>query len=394
MNVGPIHNNSFSSATATSATQPGEVINLQVAGRTFVRSRFAPEGKMSPAILPTDAINILESMLSQGTAISEVQVSGPGDPLADVTKTVETLHKVHDKYADLRLSITTLGLYGDQYAKMLADCGITFITLLIDAIDPEVIKNLYVWIRPGTKTVPLSQASSLLADEQLRAIPAMVQAGIRVIVRTTVYPGINDNHIPALAEVISQLGAERMILVPCSPFTDEKINITPPDSVAISSLCEIAGRHLPAEIAADNSDQMESSLEIAPSPTATMLPKPSKERPNVAVVSSNGMDIDLHLGQAVKAMVFGPRDDGLTCLLATRALPEPGGGGSRWETLAKTLSDCFALLAAGAGENPRNILSRHGITTLITTEGEVDGMVDLLYGGGKKGKQCRTEGRK
>lgn len=393
MNVEPVHKNSLSSTTATSATPPGEIINLQVAGRTFARSRFVPEGKTSPAILPTDAINILESMLSEGVTISEVQISGPGDPLADMTRTVETLHKVHDKHVNLRLSISTLGLHGDQHAKMLADCGVSFITLLIDAIDPEVIKNLYLWIRPGTKTVPLSQASFLLADEQLRAIPAMVQAGMTVIVKTTVYPGINDNHIPALAEVISQLGAKRMILVPCSSFTDEKSIMSPPDSIVMLNLCEIAGRHLPTVIAGDNPAQQESTTGNALSPAAAMLPKPTKDRPNVAVVSSNGMDIDLHLGQAVKALVYGPREDGLVCLLSIRSLPEAGGGPKRWETIASTFSDCFALLAAGAGETPRTILSHHGITTL-TTEGEVDGMVDVLYGGGKKGKQCRTEQRK
>ena len=108
----------------------------------------------------------------------------------------------------------------------------------------------------------------------------------------------------------------------------------------------------------------------------------------MAVVSASGMDIDLHLGQAARALIYGPREDGLPCLLATRSLPEAGGGGARWEKLADACTDCFALLASGAGENPRNILSRHGITVLVT-DGNVEGTVDVLYGGGKKGKQCR-----
>lgn len=118
------------------------------------------------------------------------------------------------------------------------------------------------------------------------------------------------------------------------------------------------------------------------------FPKPTRERPNVAVVSAGGMDVDLHLGQAYQAMVYGPREDGLTCLLGTRPVPEPGGGNSRWEKLSESLHDCFALLTTSAGENPRRILASHGITVLIT-ENEIEGTVDVLYGGGKKGKKCR-----
>ncbi|MEK6200877.1 MAG: hypothetical protein N2A40_00435, partial [Desulfobulbaceae bacterium] len=123
---------------------------------------------------------------------------------------------------------------------------------------------------------------------------------------------------------------------------------------------------------------------------ASTLPKPSVERPNVAVVSSNGMEVDLHLGHAITALIYGPREDGLVCLLGTRALPEPGAGASRWEILADTLKDCFVLLAASAGESPKKVLSSHGIMVLIT-EDNIEGSVEVLYGGGGKGKKCRKE---
>ena len=122
------------------------------------------------------------------------------------------------------------------------------------------------------------------------------------------------------------------------------------------------------------------------SKTITTLPRPSKRRPNVAVVSSDGMDVDLHLGHAIRILIYGPREDGLACLLETRPAPAPGSGGSRWEDLADTLSDCFILLAASAGKNPREILSRRGIQVFIT-EDNIEGTVDVLYGGGKKRKK-------
>ncbi len=100
------------------------------------------------------------------------------------------------------------------------------------------------------------------------------------------------------------------------------------------------------------------------------------------------MEVDLHLGQAYQVLIYGPRQDGLICLLGSRPVPEPGSGNSRWEELAQTLTDCFAILAASAGESPRRVLGEHGITVLIT-DSEIEGTVDLLYGGGKKGKRMK-----
>jgi len=100
------------------------------------------------------------------------------------------------------------------------------------------------------------------------------------------------------------------------------------------------------------------------------------------------MDVDLHLGQAHRIMIYGPREDGLPCLLKSRLMPEAGGGGSRWQKLAETLNDCFVLLAASAGDNPRRILADCGIAVLLT-DGNIEGTVDVMYGGGKKSKMPR-----
>jgi len=91
------------------------------------------------------------------------------------------------------------------------------------------------------------------------------------------------------------------------------------------------------------------------------------------------------LGQARTILIYGPRADGLTCLLETRQAPEPGSGESRWEQLADTLHDCFALLAASAGGRPREVLGGRGIRVVLT-EDNIEGTVDVLYGGGKKHK--------
>lgn len=112
------------------------------------------------------------------------------------------------------------------------------------------------------------------------------------------------------------------------------------------------------------------------------LPTPTPDRPNLAVASSTGREVDLHLGEAAFLLVFGPRGDGSCGLLGTRPVPESGGGRNRWLELAATLDDCFALLVADAGDSPRRVLAERQIP-VVNGEGGVAGLVEIIFGGNK-----------
>ncbi|MEN8262264.1 MAG: NifB/NifX family molybdenum-iron cluster-binding protein [Nitrospirota bacterium] len=115
--------------------------------------------------------------------------------------------------------------------------------------------------------------------------------------------------------------------------------------------------------------------------TATLQNR-SIKRPNVAVASFNGIEVDLHIGHARQLWIYGPGEDGLVCMRGARATPGPGGGEARWKALAEVLGDCFALLASGAGPKPMKILEDQGIAVFIT-EGNIKGSVDIVFGRGK-----------
>ena len=374
---------------AAAPQEAGIRLDLPAAARAHARLRFTPADQPPRAMLPSEALAWLKELRNRGIKVDEAHLNGPGDPLAAIAPTLETLRLVRREYADLPLSLTTLGINAAPHAVTLAEHGVTRVTLLVDAVQAEVVQKLYAWIRPGTKTIPLARAAEMLLEEQAGAIAAFKKAGITVTARTTVYPGINDQHVEKIAERMAELGAATLLLAPFTPWAGEPDLPPAPDRARLRELAGLTARYIKTEIAG----LTPCGQPAAPGPASeaihpAMLPKPSKERPNVAVVSASGMDIDLHLGQAARALIYGPREDGLPCLLSTRPLPEAGGGGARWEKLADAFPDCFALLASGAGENPRNILSRRGITVLVT-DGNVEGTVDVLYGGGKKGKQCR-----
>ncbi|MDD2464933.1 MAG: NifB/NifX family molybdenum-iron cluster-binding protein [Desulfobulbus sp.] len=322
--------------------------------------------------------------------LTHVELDGPGDPSASMTATVATIAMVHQHYPDLSIGMTTLGLGGAEHAASLAEAGLNSVTLLIDAQDTETAEKLYAWIRPGKKTVSLKTVAPLLVEEQPKAVKAFSEAGVEVAIRTTVYPGINAHQIVTLAENMAELGAKTMELVPfeCGPELEDAP--TPPTRVHMEQIAKLTSQYLPTTSQLVGVEECECASSCGCGSKATVdigLPTPTKDRPRVAVASGSGMDVDLHLGQTKIFLIYGPREDGLNCLLETRQAPPAGSGESRWDELAETLHDCFALLAASAGQRPREVLGAHGIRVFLTEE-NIEGTVDVLYGGGKQ-KKCK-----
>ncbi|NIA04746.1 MAG: radical SAM protein [Proteobacteria bacterium] len=360
---------------------------LPVAPQANSKIRFAVNEKPGQAMLPVEAIAWIGEMSKGHKLIQAVDINGPGDALASPGPTMETLDLLRSTYPDIEIRVATLGLNTPQLAGTLAAKGVRQVNLLVDAVDPEIVKKIYAWIRPGKKTIPLLMAADILIDGQRKAAALLREAGLKVNVQTTVYPGINDRHVESIAEQLAAAGAESITLIPFKPgTTGEDAPPSCDESMLAAARKDAAGYLEVCEYSEES---------IAPPPGGNLqkpgapLPKPSKERPNVAVVSSNGMDIDLHLGQAGQVLIYGPREDGLACLLEARPAPAAGGGDNRWQKLAEEcLFDCCALLTASAGDNPQKVLAAQGVKVLITEE-NIEGTVDVLYGGGKKKKGNR-----
>ncbi|MGB5685713.1 MAG: radical SAM protein [Candidatus Electrothrix sp.] len=358
---------------------------LSAAPQANNRKRFGEIEQPDPALLPDEAVAWIGDLIKGGKEIDRINISGPGDPLADPNTLFRLLDLLKEKYSACPVKLTTIGLSVAPLAADLASKGIIQVDLQVEAVSLDILKKTYAWIRPDKRTIPLPEVIAFLLQEQERAITALNDAGIRVNIQTTIYPGINDEHISAIAEKAASWGASSITLLPFQPVSEEE-KLEACDAALLESAKKAAAAHLEL---AENEDV------YLPPPSGgdfqnatTILPKPSKERPNVAVVSASGMDVDLHLGQADRVLIYGPREDGLACLLESRTAPEVGSGDSRWQALAEEcLFDCFALLASNAGQNPQKILEDMGIKVLLTEE-NIEGTVEVLYGGGKK-KKCK-----
>jgi nitrogen fixation protein NifB len=358
------------------------VVHLPVAPQVVARTRFSPPTPVrSPCLMIAEAIDLLDGVMKErGEGITTVAITGPGDPLATPEITLETVRLVRERYPRLRIGLKTLGIGSDRLAADLARAGVNLVEMQVDGIKSEILKKIYAWIRPGSKTLKVGEAVDLLIREQRNGVSALKFHNIKVTILTTLYPGLNIDHVPKISAAMLVLGADGMGLIPYAPEPGAEVDLERPDPRAVQEITEKARTSLPMATPL--------LLDLAKGTggrTVPPLPRPTEQRPNVAVVSSNGIDIDLHLGQAIRLLVYGPRQDGLACLLETRDVPEPGTN-KRWQELATTLHDCFAILAASAGETPRRVLAEAGIKVLVT-EDNIEGTVDVLYGGGKKGKK-------
>jgi len=311
-----------------------------------------------------------------------VAITGPGDPLATPEITFEILTLLKEKFPDVSIGLLTFGIGSGRLAGDLAAAGVGYVEMKVAAVRRDILEKLFAWIRPGQKTVKLADGSALLLKEQRQGVSALTFHNVRVSVLTTLYPGYNIDHVAKISSEMVELGATSMALVPYSQEPGAEVELESPDAATVAAAQARVSTHLPVSPPLLYQQGGSAKGDSVPEKS---LPAPSRKRPNVAVVSSNGMDVDLHLGHAIRFLIYGPRNDGLACLLATRPAPEPGSGTDRWKQVADTLDDCFILLTASAGDCPRTVLAENGLQVFVT-EDNIEGMVDALYGGGKKKK--------
>lgn len=388
MNVIPI---SSASRFAVQESDTRNMLTLPVAPQSVCGLRFTAKPKTGQALTVAEALMEVE----RHQELVGVELNGPGDPLASIASTLEIIQLLRKRYPALHLCLTTLGMGGAEHAAALAAAGLNRINLLVDTLDTATAEKLYAWIRPGKKNVPLGKAVAQLLEEQPQTVRVATGAGVGVAIRTTVYPGINAHQVVTVAEVMAGSGAKEMELLPFAPDPQQTDGPSSTTRVHMEQIGKLTSRYLltrSRQVAVDACGCSSSGCGCGCGCGSTAGPmvqpglsKASAERPRVAVASATGMDVDLHLGQAKTLLIYGPRSDGLTCLLETRKAPEPGSGETRWDQLADILPDCFALLAASAGQRPREVLAGRGIRVIITDE-NIEGSVDFLYGGGKKQK--------
>jgi nitrogen fixation protein NifB len=338
-------------------------------------------GVSSTLLTPQQALEYLKQVRTQIPDIAVIGIAGPGDPFASARQTMETLRLVRDADPELLLCVATNGLQVGPYIEELAALQVSHVTLTINAVDPEIGRQVYAWVRDGTRVLRGLEAARTLLARQLEAVRAFKELGVTVKVNTIVLPGINQDHVAAVAAVVAGLGADVLNCMPLYPVQGTPFEkLGEPGPGLLADVRARAGKHLPQmrHCTRCRADAAGKLGEAMPPEVLACLQSctagPRRERPHVAVASAEGMLVNLHLGEADQFLIVNAQGQ----TIETRPAPPPGGGAQRWQDLAALLGDCRAVLVSGAGETPRQVLAEAGVPVHLT-EGLVSDAVEAIY---------------
>ncbi|MDR1943510.1 MAG: radical SAM protein, partial [Synergistaceae bacterium] len=171
-------------------------------------------GVSSAILSPEEAFELYLLAKSRSPRLAVVGIAGPGDSLADFQNTKKTLAMIRGRDKDTTFCISTNGLLLPKYANELTDVGVTHVTVTVNAVDPEIGARIYKHVDyMGMRLAGVSGAAALLAS-QIAGVMAIRKLGCAVKVNCVAIPGVNDGHIPAIAERMKELGVDIINIMP------------------------------------------------------------------------------------------------------------------------------------------------------------------------------------
>jgi len=200
------------------AVAPACNIQCNYCNRKYDCANESRPGVVSEQLTPELAARKVVWVASQVPQLSVVGIAGPGDALANPSKTFETCERVTDALPDVKLCLSTNGLALPDYVDEIKAHGIDHVTITINAVDPAVAERIYAWVAYDKKRWTGRDAAALLIERQLLGLDMLVDAGILVKVNSVMIPGINDDH---LKDVNAELKARGIFLHNIMPLISD-----------------------------------------------------------------------------------------------------------------------------------------------------------------------------
>ena len=124
---------------------------------------------VTSAILPPDrAVEYLDEVLKKEPRITVVGIAGPGDPMAEAKRTLETIERINAKYPNMLYCLSSNGLALPEHVDRLAELGVTHVTVTMNAVDPQIGAKIYSWVRVGKVVYRGVEGAKILLERQWR----------------------------------------------------------------------------------------------------------------------------------------------------------------------------------------------------------------------------------
>lgn len=217
-------------------------IQCKFCSRRMDKSVIRP-GVTSLILTPEETPDIISKAKTLCPELSVVGIAGPGDTLAS-TKALETFALVKKHHPEMICCLSTNGFRLPDRIDRIAEIGVETITVTVNAVDPEIEAkiNNFVIDENGVKHEGI-EGAKLLIEHQLQGIKRAAELGIVVKINSVLIPGINNDHIPEVARVTSELGASLLNIIPLIP-QNEMADIPAPSTELIQQVRTEAGKYL------------------------------------------------------------------------------------------------------------------------------------------------------
>ncbi|WEL20651.1 radical SAM protein [Halorhabdus sp. BNX81] len=199
-------------------------------------------GVSSDVLSPEEAVDRVGEILDEEPRITVAGFAGPGDSLAN-EETFETLELLNERHPQLKGCISTNGLLLPDRIDRLDRLGVETVTVTVNAVDPAIGEEIYGGVTYDGTVYQGAEAFQLLLFQQLRGIRTAVDRGMVVKVNSILIPGVNEDHLPAVAETAADLGAYVHNVTPLIPMA-EFAEHESPDHQQVAAVREACGGHL------------------------------------------------------------------------------------------------------------------------------------------------------
>lgn len=340
-------------------------------------------GVTSEVLSPQQAIAKVRMVKEKIPELSVVAVAGPGDPLAN-EETFESLELVVKEYPDITLCLSTNGLALPDHVDRLWDLGIRFVTVTINAIDPEVAKDIYQFVNYDGRNLKGSEAAETLISRQLLGVERCVRKGMLVKINMVLIPGINDRHIPVAVKRLKEMGVYIVNILPLIPVEGTRFeNQRAPTAAERRELQDLCAndvrmmRHCKqcradaiGLLGKDRQDEFahcgapcgddEGPAPIVPRRTLSQL----------AVASTDGESVDGGFGNSPTFYIYGNQDGKISSLGKVELnLDGPVYGEEHRDRLEATVNELAVndvIIVNGIGDKAMADLSTRGVKVLIS----------------------------
>jgi len=362
---------------------PRSNIQCNYCNRKYDCMNESRPGVTSEVLTPDEAVHKIRIVKEKIPQLSVIGIAGPGDPLAN-EETFVTLEKVRKEFPELTLCLSTNGLNLPRSIERLKALGVKFVTVTINAVDPEIGAKIYDFVIWDGKVLRGREAAERLLNNQLEGIKLCTDAGILVKANIVMVPTINADHIPAIAKKVKELGAYIVNIIPLIPVPGTKFEKmpapTPEQRKALQDLCEGDIRQMrhcrfcrADAIGLLDNDRSAEFAHItcgareAPEggPVGIQMEGAAKHR--VAVATSDGNNVDQHFGQTREFWLFDVQDGKLTPAGKVRTEPflEESMFGPKHKTkiegMVAALAGSDIILTSGFGERAETEIRARGM---------------------------------